>query len=245
MDDVDRYLNLLTNRFPDQMVLYLDDIVKVLSTTKRAVEGLIQRKSFPFETRKIGGRVCVDILQVARYLAGEQMGESSIPPPVATAKPKRQRAQPSPAKAQQQSASNPSPVHDRYAIRKKLAEWRKQQAYNCYQLLGQPLEEGVGEALPLLLMELLRVNEPMITEDHIAIWRFRAEGESLEPELATFPLDRLKNPYDLTFLISRRLEDHRVAIAQTFRDGLCVAEGLYVAGELVKGSTPKELVSAV
>lgn len=245
MEDVDRYLALLTNRFPDQMVLYLDDIVKVLATTKRAVEGLIQRKSFPFETRKVGGRVCVDIVQVARYLAGEQMGDSSVPPPVAVTKTKRPRAKPTPAKAQQQGAPNPVPVHDRFAIRNKLAEWRRQQAYNCYQLLGQPMEEGVGEALPLLLMELLRVDESMIAEDHIAIWRFIAEDHALQPELATFPLDAFKNPFDLSYLISRRLNDHRLAIAQTFRDGVCVAEGLYVAGQLVKGSTPNELVAAV
>ena len=245
MEDVDRYLALLTNRFPDQMVLYLDDIVKVLATTKRAVEGLIQRKCFPFETRKIGGRVCVDIVQVARYLAGEQLGDSSVPQPIAATKTKRPRAQSTSAKAQQQGASKSAPIHDKFAIRNKLAEWRRQQAYNCYQLLGQPMEEGVGEALPLLLMELLRVDEPMIAEDHIAIWRFIAEDQALQPELATFPLDAFKNPHDLNYLISRRLNDHKLAIAQTFRDGVCVAEGLYVAGQLAKGSTPNELVAAV
>lgn len=111
-------------------------------------------------------------------------------------------------------------------------------------MLGQPMEEGVGEALPLLLMALLRVDEPMIAEDHIAIWRFSAEDQALQPELATFPLDAFINPYDLFFLITRRLNDHRVAIAQTFRDGVTVAEGLYLGGERVIGATPKELVAA-
>lgn len=120
MDDVDRYLSLLSNSFPGQMVLYLDDIVKVLATTKRSVEGLIQRKRFPFETRKIGGRVCVDILQVARYLASEQMGEASIPTP-AVSKPKRTRTKTPPASTSQQGASNP-PDRDRFAIRRRMDE---------------------------------------------------------------------------------------------------------------------------
>jgi len=225
--------------------LYLDDIVKVLATTKRSIEGLIQRKSFPFETKKIGGRICVDIVQVARYLASEQMGESSVPAPKPKARAQRTSKQVSDAAQPVKSNSSaPSQQYGPYAIRQKLDEWNKRQAYNCYQLLAQPLEEGIDEALRLMLLELLRVEEPAAAQDHIAIWRFQPEGVSMEPELNTFPLaGRFKNPADLKFLISRRLNDHRLVIAQTFCDGECVAEGLYMGGQRVTGSTPEELVA--
>jgi hypothetical protein len=243
MDDVDRYLTLLSSRFPDQMVLYLDDIVKVLATTKRAVEGLIQRRCFPFETRKVGGRLCVDIIQVARYLANEQSDVSSVTMP----KPAHQAGAAKPAKkvkaAKLTADTQATPARrDPDAIRKLLDGWKKEQAYNCFQILNEPVDEGVHEALPLLLMELLRVDEPMDSVDHIEIWRFIDSESAMQPELATFPLDKFAKPYDLLFLVQQRLKYCKLAIVKTFQGGVCVAEGLYQSGERVAGDPLDELL---
>ena len=58
-------LQYLTNRFAGQLVLYSAELAEVLGKSERALGHLIARGSLPFKTKKLGGRICVDVFQVA------------------------------------------------------------------------------------------------------------------------------------------------------------------------------------
>lgn len=164
-------------------MLYLDDIAKVLGSSNRAIAGLLQRKSLPFQTRKLDGKVVVDLIQVARYLAGEVAQDLSPPQKSAKRAEAPNRAAVQPGKTTGQDADA-----DRYSVRTVLADC--QQAYNCYRLIEQPEQltpqEGLVELLDLLMLDLLPVDEPPSGANHIALWDFEARKEAMEPRLVIF-----------------------------------------------------------
>ena len=65
-------LNHLQNQFSGQMVLYANDIAKVLGKSEKSVAHLIARGQLPFKVKMLGGMRCVDIFQVAQWLASDQ-----------------------------------------------------------------------------------------------------------------------------------------------------------------------------
>ena len=69
--DIRLVLEHLRAQFKDQLVLYADDLAKILDKSEKAVQQLISRGSLPFQVKTIGGRKCVDIFQVAKWLASE------------------------------------------------------------------------------------------------------------------------------------------------------------------------------
>lgn len=72
-------LNHLQNQFSGQLVLYVDDIAKVLGKSDKAISNLIARDALPFKVKTVGGLRCIDIFQVAQWLASdEDIAEESV-----------------------------------------------------------------------------------------------------------------------------------------------------------------------
>lgn len=69
-------LEYLTNRFAGQLVLYSAELAEVLGKSERALEHLIARGSLPFKMKKLGGRTCVDVFQVAKWLSSNDEFEA-------------------------------------------------------------------------------------------------------------------------------------------------------------------------
>ena len=65
-------LNLLQKQFSGQLVLYVDDIAKVLGKSDKAISNLIARDALPFKVKTVGGLRCVDIFQVAQWLSSDE-----------------------------------------------------------------------------------------------------------------------------------------------------------------------------
>ena len=69
----------LQNQFSGQLVLYVDDIAKVLGKSDKAISNLIARDALPFKVKTVGGLRCIDIFQVAQWLSSDQdMAEESV-----------------------------------------------------------------------------------------------------------------------------------------------------------------------
>lgn len=68
----------LRSQFPGQFVLYGADLAKILGRSDRALEHLIDRDRLHFKVKTVGGRHCVDIYQVAQWLATDK-DEVQIP----------------------------------------------------------------------------------------------------------------------------------------------------------------------
>lgn len=64
-------LNHLQSQFPGQMVLYVEDIAKILGKSEKALQHLISRDALPFNVKMLGGKRCLDIFHVAQWLASE------------------------------------------------------------------------------------------------------------------------------------------------------------------------------
>lgn len=62
-------LEHLQGMFPGRLVLYAPDLAKVLGLSERSLAHLIERGRFPFPVKTMGRRRCVDIFQVAEWLA--------------------------------------------------------------------------------------------------------------------------------------------------------------------------------
>ena len=72
-------LTHLHNQFAGQLVLYVDDIAKVLGKSDKAISNLIARDALPFKVKTVGGLRCIDIFQVAQWLSSDQdMAKESV-----------------------------------------------------------------------------------------------------------------------------------------------------------------------
>lgn len=93
--DFDAALKYLQNQFSGAMVLYVDDIAKILGKSKKATSHLASRKELPFRIKKVGGLRCVDIFQVAQWFANnaEMAQEVADEPEAAPSKTKAQATQ--------------------------------------------------------------------------------------------------------------------------------------------------------
>lgn len=59
----------LQMQFAGQLVLYVPDMAKIFGKSEKAVTSLISRDGLPFKVKFLGSRQCVDIFQVAVWLA--------------------------------------------------------------------------------------------------------------------------------------------------------------------------------
>lgn len=67
--DTAQVVSYLQRQFAGQLVLYVPDIARILGKSEKAIAGLIARDGLPFKVKLLGGLRCVDIFQVARWLA--------------------------------------------------------------------------------------------------------------------------------------------------------------------------------
>lgn len=99
----EQILQHIQSQYPGQVVLYAADLAKLLGKTEKALAHLITRDQLPFELKSLGGRKCVDIFQVANWLAtGAEQAPALAPESrgrrktdaarAATVSPPRQRA---------------------------------------------------------------------------------------------------------------------------------------------------------
>lgn len=65
-------LNYLQNLYPGQLVLYVDDMAKVLGASDMHMSSLIAGKKLPFKVKNLGGLLCVDIFQVAQWMSSDE-----------------------------------------------------------------------------------------------------------------------------------------------------------------------------
>lgn len=91
--DAQQILAHLQSQFPGQLVLYIDDLALILGKSNTAIRHLIQRKRLPFQVKSIGGHLCVDVFQVAQWLAGTpEAAEEVVAPQVKAPKPAEVKA---------------------------------------------------------------------------------------------------------------------------------------------------------
>ena len=86
-------LSYVQNQFPGQLVLYVNDIAKILRKSDKAVSDLITRHQLPFQVKTVGRLRCVDIFQVAQWLSSGQepsneLISSPTKPPPSKGKPR-------------------------------------------------------------------------------------------------------------------------------------------------------------
>jgi hypothetical protein len=86
--DAQQILAHLQSQFPGQLVLYVDDLALILGKSNAAIRHLIERKRLPFQVKSIGGHFCVDVFQVAQWLASTpEAAEEVVAPETELPKP--------------------------------------------------------------------------------------------------------------------------------------------------------------
>jgi len=108
---VDQVLNDLRNRYGARLVLYSEDLALLLGASEEALASLINCQSLPFSIKMVGNRRCVDIYQIAQWLAHE--GVASVAAPTEAPETKFEEALKEPA----QVLSDPGPTR----VRSKIA----------------------------------------------------------------------------------------------------------------------------
>lgn len=89
--------NFLLGQYSGRLVLYVDDIAKVLGKSDKAISELISRDSLPFKVKMVGGLRCVDIFQVAQWLCSDpEIAQQSVAAPAVPklAKPRSKPVKP-------------------------------------------------------------------------------------------------------------------------------------------------------
>ena len=69
----------LKDQHPDQLVLYCRDLAKILSRSESSISHLLERGGLPFKVKKVGRERCVDIFQVAQWLAAGDEEDKNPP----------------------------------------------------------------------------------------------------------------------------------------------------------------------
>jgi|GEM_PF-2328180 len=64
-------LAYLQGMFPDRLVLYAEDLAQVLGKSRKAVTHLLSQDDLPFKVKRLGSERCIDIFQVAEWLASD------------------------------------------------------------------------------------------------------------------------------------------------------------------------------
>ena len=67
--DAQQVLQHLQSLYPGQLVLYSSQVATVLGKSEKALSHLIARGQLPFAPKVVGSRKCVDIFQLAEWLA--------------------------------------------------------------------------------------------------------------------------------------------------------------------------------
>jgi hypothetical protein len=110
---IELILRDLRDRFGNRLVLYSPDLAVILDTTEEAMTNLITRQELPFQVKLIGDRRCVDIYQIATWLAASGL----VPVAVAPKEAKQKSGSPTGTAAKPSSRSTASTP-----VRSKMAE---------------------------------------------------------------------------------------------------------------------------
>lgn len=96
--DASQVAAFLQQQFAGQLVLYVADMAKILGKSEKAIAALIARDGLPFKVKLLGGLRCVDIFQVAQWLAStsgaseEVMTQPAVPAPRPKSLPSKKTA---------------------------------------------------------------------------------------------------------------------------------------------------------
>jgi hypothetical protein len=167
---VDDYLKLLQSQYPGRVVLYADDIAKILGKTKRSLDGLIARDGLPFRIKKLNGRWCTGILDVANWLSSDNQTETHPAPTAASTR--KGKTSPTPP------SSNP---RGRVSFAAELRKMRMARTFQTFcnklsALASDDEREFVAEMLQSALpAEILMLDRYVETD----LW-FRVEECDLE-----------------------------------------------------------------
>src|SRR5664279_787354 len=101
-------LNYIQNQFSGQLVLYVDDMAKLLGKSDKAIAELIARDTLPFKVKTVGRQRCVDIFQVAQWMSSYE--DQSMESVSAKSKASPSKLKPRPGRAAQVQAPGPSIV---------------------------------------------------------------------------------------------------------------------------------------
>ena len=215
------HLKLLQSQYPGRVVLYADDIATILGKTKRSLDGLIARDGLPFRIKKLNGRWCTGILDVASWLSADNEAEI---PPASTAAPARRRKSPPVAPS--------SPPRGRVSFAAELRKMRLARSFqticNKLSLLDSDDErEFVAEMLQSALPAAILMPDSFVETDH---W-FRVEECDLEERrlvvrrVAHFA----GHPTSINF---RTFTSDSAAILITFCEGRAVTGHAYRVGKM-------------
>lgn len=215
------HLKLLQSQYPGRVVLYADDIATILGKTKRSLDGLIARDGLPFRIKKLNGRWCTGILDVASWLSADNEAEI---PPASTAAPARRRKSPPVAPS--------SPPRGRVSFAAELRKMRLARSFqticNKLSLLDSDDErEFVAEMLQSAMPAAILMPDSFVETDH---W-FRVEECDLEERrlvvrrVAHFA----GHPTSINF---RTFTSDSAAILITFCEGRAVTGHAYRVGQM-------------
>lgn len=70
--------------FPDRLVLYAEDLAQVLGKSRKAVTHLLSQDDLPFKVKRLGSERCIDIFQVAEWLASDAEVAEAVSAPEPT-----------------------------------------------------------------------------------------------------------------------------------------------------------------
>lgn len=77
-----RHLPLLTQMFPGEILLNVEQIARCIKWSPGSIYNLVKSPKLPFKIERIGGRRCASILEVADYLDGMLTLSGVLPEPV-------------------------------------------------------------------------------------------------------------------------------------------------------------------
>jgi hypothetical protein len=180
-------LNHLQNQFSGSLVLYVDDIAKILGKSEKAVANLIARDALPFKVKTVGGKRCVDIFQIAQWFCSDTGMAQECVAPSAEASPPSVKIQPVPARplkpiklaqAQKQSTSAEKPVLTG-TMAAAILKMRHAQSTAMGRFI-HGLTSGDEVAFMLEVMEKLFSNDEQTSTDYVVtIGKVNQAGEQL------------------------------------------------------------------
>lgn len=140
-------LEHLQDMFPGRLVLYAPDMAKVLGLTERALAHLIERGRFPFPVKTIGRRRCVDIFNVAEWLAssGSMPGQSVLEDEFKS-KPARTKSRGSSVESTERQSSIAKRLIE---MRHRMSSGIAQMASNCHASMERVFWFEVAEILTM------------------------------------------------------------------------------------------------
>ena len=172
------HLKLLQSQYPGRVVLYADDIATILGKTKRSLDGLIARDGLPFRIKKLNGRWCTGILDVASWLSADNEAEI---PPASTSAPARKRKVPPVAPS--------SPPRGRVSFAAELRKMRLARSFqticNKLSLLDSDDErEFVAEMFQSALPAAILMPDSFVETDHWSFEVIEIHSHSVAPDFA-------------------------------------------------------------